>query len=180
MSTPNQLPIKQFEGQWDSNVSWEFYLSGELPDPELCTAVYCLAIIDGTPENVVLARNKRGWEMLGGHIEPGEAIEAALTREALEEGGFDPSNFQLFGFRKVIAIKPVVNDHHGGTYPPVAFIPHFIATTNQPLLAPTGEEIFESRVFKVSELPSLEASQEAIIFAGLTAFRNLQKEEIGH
>src|SRR5437868_12939512 len=99
MITPNSnLPIKTLEGQWDNNISWEFYLSDGLPDSQLCSAVYCLAINETNPEKIVLARNRRGWEMLGGHLDPGETIEEALVREAIEEGGFYSTWYRLFGF----------------------------------------------------------------------------------
>ena len=72
-------------GQWGENISWELRETSELPPIELCTAVMCVAIFEG---KLVLARSTRGWGMLGGHIEKGETPEAALAREALEEGGF--------------------------------------------------------------------------------------------
>lgn len=159
------------EGRWGDNISWEFHLSDTTPDPDLCTAVYCLAIAGTNPERIVLARNKRGWEMLGGHIEPGEQIEEALLREAVEEGGFYATYYKQFGYRKVIAQEPVANDHHGGHYPPVAYIPHFFATTDRELIAPTGEEIFEASVFETNRLPLLEASQELIAMAGIESYQ---------
>jgi 8-oxo-dGTP pyrophosphatase MutT (NUDIX family) len=142
-----------------------------LPDIALCTAVYCLAIIRETGE-VVLTRNKRGWEMLGGHINPGETVEEALIREAVEEGGFYPSDYMLYGYNRVTAKEPVVNDHHGGTYPQTTFIPHFLAETESPLTVPTGdkEEIFESRAFGVDELPRLQLTQESLILTGLKVY----------
>jgi 8-oxo-dGTP pyrophosphatase MutT (NUDIX family) len=60
-------------GVWDKNQSWELYQDTVLPNLDLCSAVYCLAILPDT-EQVILTRNQRGWEMLGGHIEAGESI----------------------------------------------------------------------------------------------------------
>jgi len=177
MSSSTELPPKILEGRWDDNVSWEFYLTDRLPAAALCTAVFCLAIIEDT-DQIVLARNKRGWEMLGGHIDPGEFIEEALIRESVEEGGFHPSKYMPFGYRKVMAKEPVVNDHHGGTYPPVAFIPHFLAITNAPLARPTaiGEEIFESRTFHEREIAELHIASEPLILAGLERYRALKAQ----
>ncbi|MFT4181355.1 MAG: NUDIX domain-containing protein [Rhizobium sp.] len=34
------------------------------------------------------------WDLVGGHVEPGESVEAALVREAQEEVGLTPLRFQ--------------------------------------------------------------------------------------
>lgn len=133
--------------------------------------MYCLALVIRNPERVVLGRNHRGWEMLGGHLEPGENVEQALRREAIEEGGFHISHSRLFGYRKVIAQTPTINDPYGGHYPRVAYIPHYIATTDRLLTDPSGEEIVEARIFSTEPLPGLEESQAIIAVAGLRAFR---------
>lgn len=151
-------------GKWDDNQTWQLFKSNELPDAALCTAVYCLAILPETNQ-VVLTRNHRGWEMLGGHIEPGENIEQALLRECLEEGGFTPEHYQLFGHRKVTAKKPVPhNQKVDSFYPfPHGYIPHFIAMSTLPLQQPTGEEIVESRAFAFDEIPQLDTEQRQIM-----------------
>jgi 8-oxo-dGTP pyrophosphatase MutT (NUDIX family) len=155
-------------GQWDDNQSWGLYQSTEMPDAALCTAVYCLAILP-TTQQVVLTRNHRGWEMLGGHIEVGETIEEALLRESLEEGGFTPENYQLFGYRKITAKQPVPHDQKEDRfYPfPHGYIPHLIATSTLTLQKPSGTEIIESRAFSLEELEALEMEQWPILKAML-------------
>jgi 8-oxo-dGTP pyrophosphatase MutT (NUDIX family) len=147
-------------GKWDDNQSWTLFRDDTIPNPALCTAVYCLAILPAT-EQVVLTRNNRGWEMLGGHIEKGEMIEEALVRECLEEGGYVPENYQLFGYRKITAKKPVPhNQDKDSFYPfPNGYIPHFIATSSLPLHAHSGTEIYERRAFSFDELESLTIEQ---------------------
>lgn len=95
---------KILEGEW-GDTPWEFYLSPKSPPRELCTAVACLAI-QASSDSIVLTRNRRGWEMLGGHIEEGESIEDAVIREAKEEGGFSPDSCTQFGYRKVTPKEP--------------------------------------------------------------------------
>lgn len=162
-------PQKISSGTWDENVSWEFYLANELPPEELCTAVFCLALHN---DNVVLTQTKRGWEMLGGHIEPGETIEQALFREAHEEGGYTPEDYELFGYRKIISKQPVIA--RGREYPfPTSYIPHFIATSSIPLEAIHGDEgeVLDRGVFMPEEMRGLGAREFFIIEAGLSTKR---------
>ncbi len=161
-------------GKWDDNQTWQLLQSSELPDEALCTAVYCLAILPETKQ-VILTRNHRGWEMLGGHIEPGESIERALLRECLEEGGFAPEQYQLFGYRKITAKQPVPHSQKADSfYPfPHGYIPHFIATSTQLLQKPSGEEIVESRAFAFDELEALGMEQWPIVKVMLEATRPL-------
>jgi 8-oxo-dGTP pyrophosphatase MutT (NUDIX family) len=151
-------------GKWDSNQTWELYQDDIMPDTTVCTAVYCLAILPGKRQ-VVLTRNHRGWEMLGGHIEPGETVQEALLRECLEEGGFTPENHRLFGYRRITARKPEPHGQREGSfYPfPHGYIPHFVATSTLPLQEPNGEEILESKAFAFEELEALGMEQWPII-----------------
>ena len=161
------------DGKWSDNLRWEFFLSGKLPEGVHCSAVYCLALTEAG-DRVVLTRIKRGWEMLGGHIEPGETIEDALLREALEEGGFRPQKISMFGYGKVTAEKPEPNPRHGGFYPQTSHVPYFVGESGLPLIAPTGEEILESRAFAPHEIASLESDHEPLIRLGLEKFNSVQ------
>lgn len=159
-------------GNWDDNQSWALYQDDEMPEIALCTAVYCLSILPQTKQ-VVLTRNHRGWEMLGGHVEPGETIEQALLRECLEEGGFTPESYQLFGYRKITAKQPVPhNQKEGGFYPfPHGYIPHFIGISTLPLKEPTGMEIIERKAFSFDELATLDIEQAHLLKTMLDFYR---------
>lgn len=160
-------PRKLSSGTWDENVSWEFFVSSHLPESELCTATFCLALQGD--HNIVLTKTKRGWEMPGGHMEPGEALEQALFREAHEEGGYTPQQYKLFGYRKITSKKPIPA-RAGREYPfPVSYIPHFIAKSDLALEDVHGEEdeVLDSGAFDLSELHNLNINEIAIIEAGL-------------
>jgi 8-oxo-dGTP pyrophosphatase MutT (NUDIX family) len=163
---------KLAEGVWDDNVSWEFWLSSYLPPGQLCSAVFCVAMVD--EDHVVLARTWRGWEMLGGHIERGESVKEALRREALEEGGFVVDRFKLFGFRRVLARYPTATPDGQGHYPfPLSYIPHFVAKTVHPLKRPTGVEVLEARSVCTTDLFRCGVRDCDLVLAGVRAGRRL-------
>lgn len=167
MST-HESPI--LSGKWDDNISWEFQLATELPDPSACAAVFCVALLPRSNQ-IVLTRSHRGWELLGGHIEPNETIEQALVRECLEEGGFTPEKYHMFGYRKLTAKERVAHQNQKGFYPfPHSYIPHYIAVSSQALQPPTGQEILESCTVPMHDLSILKPEHQAIVRAGLEAY----------
>lgn len=111
--------------------------------------------------------------MLGGHIEPGETVEQALLRECLEEGGFTPESYQLFGYRKITAKKPVPhNQKEDSFYPfPHGYIPHFISVSTLPLEEPTGLEIIERKAFSFDELATLNIEQIRLLKTMLSFYK---------
>lgn len=48
------------------------------------SAVFLVGLIG---DNIVAARNERGWDIPGGHLNPGEELLDGLRREAEEEAG---------------------------------------------------------------------------------------------
>lgn len=56
----------------------------EMPARELVSAVFLVGFKGG---NVLAARNERGWDIPGGHLEEGESLLAGLRREVREEAG---------------------------------------------------------------------------------------------
>ena len=56
-----------------------------LPERKSVSAVFLIGFIDG---QIIAARNERGWDVPGGHVEPNDPdIFATLQREAMEESG---------------------------------------------------------------------------------------------
>jgi len=161
-------------GEWNNgNTTWEFWRTKAAPDPNLCSAIGLVAITDLDTNSVVLTRNERGREMIAGGVDPGESPEAALKREALEEGGFVVARPALFGHRKIVnAVLDEEAKRKG--YPPLAYMPYYYAFTDEPLRPPTGEEIIESGVFSLEDEEAralLVPSELLLIQEGLRAAR---------
>ena len=62
MKKPNHSNLKSeslllFRGDWEKDISWEFYLSDRLPERKLCSAVFGLVIHDS---KIVLTKTRRG------------------------------------------------------------------------------------------------------------------------
>lgn len=100
---PPQSPLFLSEGVWDESTKWEFYVDTNTPPVDLCTAVCCVVTHDN---QLVLVRNKRGWELPAGKIESGEAPHQAVQREVHEESCVQIENPQYFGYKKITSQTP--------------------------------------------------------------------------
>lgn len=156
-------------GTWswgNEGVDWELYQADRLPNPELCTAAFCVAV--DSSNSVLLVKEDRGWGMPGGHIEDGEDILQALARECLEEAGFTPRQPRLFAYRKITASKPVTHPTPGKQYPfPVSYIAYYLATLDEPLVPATDPEVLEVGVYKLQAIQKLDSSDYSTIELGL-------------
>jgi 8-oxo-dGTP pyrophosphatase MutT (NUDIX family) len=102
------------------------------------------------------------WDLIGGHMEPGETAEQALVRECREEFGVTPTRFAPLGHMTVPEDSPIV----GATY-------HIFQvadwTGGEPRLL--GDEHTDVRWFTVEEACALEGLALAgyrALFQGLT------------
>lgn len=104
--------------------------------------------------NLLLIRhNTRGWDIPGGHIEPGESLDTALRRELFEEAAAIASSFcLLLFFIRLGGPKPP-----GYKYPyPESYISCFAGHLLE-LKAFHGEfETVERRLFTPTEVRGLE------------------------
>lgn len=139
-------------GSWSEDVTWEFYLSHTVPPVELCTAAMCVPLV--STGEVVMTQNRRGWELPGGHIEPGESVEEAMLRELMEEVGYIPETYHIFGYRKVYSSRPIPHAQREGFYPsPISYVPYYVATSSRQLVEPIGSptEVFGARLVDLAE-----------------------------
>jgi 8-oxo-dGTP diphosphatase len=93
------------------NLSWlpqpneaHTILSSSLPPRELIATALVLAFDRDRLLQTRLAA--RGWDIVGGHIEPGESPEDAARREAYEEAGARLGELHLLGYQRLRLLGP--------------------------------------------------------------------------
>jgi nucleoside triphosphatase len=67
--------------------------------------VVCSVVIENAAGQILLVKNHRWngkWGLPGGHVEPGEGIEAAGIREAKEEVGLDVTSHGILTYGEMI------------------------------------------------------------------------------
>jgi len=86
----------------------EFYLSGDSDFDAPVTTVHGL-FFNEHKEFLLVKHRKRGWEVPGGHIIPGELYEGAMHRELYEEAQMKVGGLSQLGYLKKIALedKPI-------------------------------------------------------------------------
>jgi 8-oxo-dGTP diphosphatase len=74
-------------------------LDDQLPPIGGITSALALAF-DG--QRILMTNlRQRGWDIPGGHLEPGETPEAAMRREVIEEAGAVLVDVQLLGYQRI-------------------------------------------------------------------------------
>jgi len=99
-------------------------LIDELPDMELISSAYVFAFDEN--KKLLLADLNRGWDIPGGHMDPGETPEDTARRETREETGVDVGALMLFGCMSITidAQKPETYK-----YPhPTSIMPYYFTT----------------------------------------------------
>jgi 8-oxo-dGTP diphosphatase len=110
-TTRNSMQIDEQVLQIKQNLSWlpqpnesRIVLTSQLPPRELTATALVLAFDGDRLLQTKLAA--RGWDIVGGHIEPGETPEAAARREAYEEAGARLGELHLLGYQRLRLLCP--------------------------------------------------------------------------
>ncbi|WP_161606326.1 NUDIX domain-containing protein [Microlunatus speluncae] len=108
------------------------------PPAELITCGFVVATeLGGRIAMTFIDRPGRGWDIPGGHLDPGESAAEAALRELAEETGLrlDLAALRLLGWTRITREQRPPEDR----YPyPVSFMVFFAAAVPQPL--PLGPE----------------------------------------
>lgn len=108
------------------------------------TGAFCVCF--DKDEQVILTN----FEPLGGHLEIGESVEDALTREALEEGGMKLLKWKYFGIYKV-TMKATAPSKYKSKYPAQSYLLFFLAL-GEKVAEPFGQDVKSSQVISRSEV----------------------------
>lgn len=139
-----QNPKVLAEGRWAEGVSWQFETGLDHPEHSLCTSVF--GVVSYRSKLVLVKHVSRGWELPGGHIEPGEDPLLGLKRELIEEAGFifDDQDSAYFGHKKVTMAKPIPHRSGKGSYPfPDSYLPYYVVAANEHLAINLADDIAE-------------------------------------
>lgn len=155
----------------ERNVSWlpqpnesQIVLSSRLPPPEMTATALVLAFDGDRLLQTRLAA--RGWDIVGGHIEPGESPEETARREAFEEAAAELRELHLLGYQRLRLLGPRP-ETYSYPYPDsyqIFYWAHIEALDN---FTPT-EEALERGLFAPDEsqtLPFVKAQNELYMVA---------------
>lgn len=81
------------------NSEARLYQTDEMPPVDICGTAFAFAFME---ERMLMTRLvKRGWDIPGGHIEPGESPEQAVIRETIEETQVIVEPLELVGVQEL-------------------------------------------------------------------------------
>lgn len=161
--------------QIEKNISWlpqpnegRIVLSTQIPPQGLITTSFVLAFVGERLLQTHLV--KRGWDLVGGHIEHGESPEEATRREAYEETGAKLGPLHLLGYQhlRLLGPRPASYRYFYPDSYQVFYWAHIVSLDD---FSPTAETL-ERGLFTPQEaemLPWVQAHRELYMTAFLAA-----------
>lgn len=138
----------------------EFIVTYKLAPMELTKTAFVIPFVDHG--HVIMAHNqRRGLEIPGGHIDPGENFFQAAKRECLEETGYSIDDIVPLGYLKMVSEGDVPNDWG---YPhPISYQQFFTGIVDGKHLFEVNDECKEPSVLNMDNLSSLNDEQQMLI-----------------
>ncbi|WP_219471078.1 NUDIX hydrolase [Nonomuraea rhizosphaerae] len=121
----------------------EVTLSSRLPTEGVITSAFAI-VLDDTDRMLLTCVDRvgRGWDIPGGHVEPGESPVDTAVRELAEETGLAlrPDDLSLFAWLRIVLTEPAPADYR---YPSLTNLVMFTARLGTPgpaVRPPEGSE----------------------------------------
>ncbi|MDR8407373.1 NUDIX hydrolase [Nonomuraea sp. 3-1Str] len=121
----------------------EVALTRSLPPVEQTTSAFAF-VLDGAGRTLLtrVGREGRGWDIPGGHLDPGEQAAEAASRELAEETGLalPPERLSVFAWQRIELTGP---PPAGYRYAPLTYMVMFearLAEPGPPTAPPPGSE----------------------------------------
>ncbi|TDD23406.1 NUDIX hydrolase [Nonomuraea diastatica] len=127
-----------------------------LPPLEQTTCAFAF-VSDRAGRTLMTRVDARGWDIPGGHLEPGETAADAAVRELYEETGLrlPLSALSAFAWQRIELLAPAPD---GYRYPPLAYMVMFRAwlpALGSPTRPPAGSETSGAEWLAVEEINRL-------------------------
>jgi 8-oxo-dGTP pyrophosphatase MutT (NUDIX family) len=138
----------------------EFIATHKIAPADLTKTAFVVPFID--ENQIVIANNvRRGYEIPGGHIEPGEMAIDAARRECLEETGFELRHIIPIGYLKMTSEGEVPE---GWKYPhPISYQQFFVGITGKQHSYEENDECLLPVIIDTTELEDLSDQRREII-----------------
>ncbi|NBE97546.1 NUDIX domain-containing protein [Nonomuraea sp. KC401] len=127
--------------------------SESVPPLEQTTCAFAF-VSDRAGRTLMTRVDRRGWDIPGGHLEPGETAVDAAVRELYEETGLrlPPSALSVFAWERIELLAPAPD---GYRYPPLTYMVMFRAALpalGSPTQPPAGSEATGAGWLEVEEI----------------------------
>lgn len=120
-SNGNEAIIKEINEFSVGNINIRFINENSLPDPKTVSAVFLVGFID---DKIIAAKNERGWDIPGGHVEVTDTdLVESLKREVDEESGAVVDNVKPFAVVKFEGKDKVMLFYASNNCQLVEFVP---------------------------------------------------------
>ncbi|MEV4216755.1 NUDIX hydrolase [Nonomuraea sp. NPDC049725] len=138
-------------------------LAGDLPAPPGTVTSAFTFVLDEADRTLLthVDRPGRGWEIPGGHLDPGETPVQAAARELAEETGLrlDPGLLSVFAWHRIELLAPPPPGH---PYPALTYMVMFtarLAGLGGPTRPPAGSESTRARWLPPADVERLGAGR---------------------
>lgn len=121
-------------------------MAASIPEGAHVTGAYVFGRLG---DQFLIARHRdRGWDITGGHLDPGELPEVAAAREAREESGATIVNLRLVAYQKIEVLGELPA---GYRYPALSYQALYVGEVRELGVFEEEEDMVERRLVTFDE-----------------------------